>query len=101
MATDEELAHAICMIVKSGPVGLPISFLNHSVDSAAVVIGSVVEECWSEGVGLESICIDPELAQLLGFTLGSRISHGGSPPVIFEEGLGRQVRFNRLAETGT
>ena len=95
MAETAELAFAICQLVNSSPVPVPITLMNHGADDAAAVIGAVVEQCQMAGVNLAQICVDPELALELGLKAGSALPHGSRPNIEIQAGLGRNVIFMR------
>jgi hypothetical protein len=42
MANFGELIEAICMLIKSSPVPIPTTLMNHGVGEAAAIIGAVV-----------------------------------------------------------
>jgi len=95
MADTAELIEAICKLIETSPVPIPITLMNHGVDEAAAIIGGVVEGCARENIALTRVSIDPELATELGLTEGKVVEHGGRPTIHCEPGLGRQVRFER------
>jgi hypothetical protein len=96
MVNTQELIAAICKVIKTSPVPVPIAFMNHGVDEAAAIIGGVVQRCARESIALKRVSIDPELAEELGLTEGKEIEHGGRPTIHYEPGLGRQVRFEKV-----
>jgi hypothetical protein len=75
MANTQELIAAICKVIESSPIPIPIPiiFMNHRVDEAAAIIGGVVERCARESIALKRVSIDPELAEQLGFIEGKVI----------------------------
>jgi len=95
MANTAQLIEAICKIIRSSQVPIPITLMNHEVEEAAAIIGGVVERCGHESVALTRVSIDPELAAELGLSDGKVVEHGARPTVHCEPGLGRQVRFER------
>ena len=95
MASTMELVEAICKLVETSPVPVPITLMNHGVDEAAAIIGGVVERCARENIVLARVSIDPELADELGLSEGKVVEHGDCPTIHCELGLGRQVRFER------
>jgi hypothetical protein len=95
MASPAELIQAICKLVETSPVPIPITLMNHGVDEAAAIIGGVVERCPSESIALTRMSIDPELAEELGLTEGKVVEHGARPTIHCERGFGRSVRFER------
>ena len=97
MAETVELAAAICKLIQSSSVPIPISLMNHTVEEAAAIIGAVVEICDRDGVKLREICIDPELAMELGLAEGGALPHGGRPTIQLQGGLGRQLLFKKHA----
>ena len=96
MANTAELIEAICKLIETSPVPIPITLMNHGVEDAAEIIGGVVEHCARQSIALRRVSIDPELAEELGLTEGKVLEHGTHPTIHCERGLGRQVRF----ETG-
>jgi hypothetical protein len=66
MVNTQELIAAICKVIETSPVPVPIAFMNHGVDEAAAIIGGVVERCARESIALKRVSIDPELAEELG-----------------------------------
>jgi hypothetical protein len=96
MADTAELIGTICKLIETSPVPIPITLMNHGVEDAAAIIGGVVEHCGRQNITLTRVCIDPELAEVLGLTEGKVVEHGARPTIHCEPGLGRQVRF----ETG-
>jgi hypothetical protein len=88
MANTMELVEAICKLIETSPVPIPIN-------EAAEIIGGVVDRCAREGTALRRVSIDPELAAELGLTEGKTLEHGARPTIHCELGLGRQVRFER------
>src|SRR5271163_2760481 len=92
MANMAELIEAICKLIETSPVPIPITLMNHGVDEAAAIIGGVVERCAREGIALTRVSIDPELAGELGLPEGKVVEHGTRPTIHCEPGLGRQVR---------
>jgi hypothetical protein len=95
MANTRELVAAICKVIETSPVPIPITFMNHGVDEAAAIIGGVVERCAHENIALKRVSIAPELAEELGLVEGKVIEHGARPTIHCEPSLGRQVRFER------
>jgi hypothetical protein len=95
MANTRELIAAICKVIETSPVPIPIAFMNHGVDEAAAIIGGVVERCARESIALVRVSIAPELAEELGLFEGKVIEHGDRPTIHCEPSLGRQVRFER------
>jgi hypothetical protein len=69
--------------------------MNHGVDGSASVIGVLVERCALANTALASIFIDPELGELLGLPDGRRLPNGSRPTVLWEVGLGREIRFEK------
>ncbi len=61
MANTEELIKAICKLIETGPLPIPITLMNHGVDEAAAIIGGVVERCAHESIALTRVSIDPGL----------------------------------------
>jgi hypothetical protein len=45
MASTRELIAAICKMIETSSVPVPIAFMNYGVDEAAAIIGGVVERC--------------------------------------------------------
>ena len=99
MADEIQLAVAICEIIQATDVPVPITLANHTVEQAASIIGAVVERCDREGVEINEVCIDSELALELGLTHGMELPHGCRPIVHVENGLGRRVLFKREKTT--
>jgi hypothetical protein len=95
VATTQELAEAICTVVETSLAPIPITLMNHDVDGAAEIISAVVQRCGLNGIDLKRVWMDPGLATELGLADGSALPHGTRPLVCFEEGLGRQVRFEK------
>jgi hypothetical protein len=95
MANFGELIEAICMLIKSSPVPIPTTLMNHGVEEAAAIIGAVVERCARDNIALARVSIDPDFAEELGLEDGKALEHGGRPAIRCEPGLGRQVRFER------
>lgn len=91
-----ELVEAICKLVETSPVPVPIALMNHGVDEAAAIIGGVVERCSREKIVLARVVVDPELAEELGLFEGKVVEHGARPTIHCEPGLGGQVRFERV-----
>ena len=95
MANTAELITAICKLIETSAVPIPITLMNHGVDEAAAIIGGVVERCARESIALGRVSIAPELAEELGLIEGKVLEHGARPTIHCERGLGRQVRFER------
>jgi hypothetical protein len=95
MANTAQLIEAICKLIKTGQIPIPITLMNHGVEEVAVIIGGVVERCGHESVALTRVSIDPELAAELGLTEGRVVEHGARPIIHCEPGLGRRVRFEK------
>ncbi|HEY1979290.1 MAG TPA: hypothetical protein VGH13_04325 [Xanthobacteraceae bacterium] len=95
MANTAELVEAICTLIRTSPVPIPIMFMNHGVETTAAIIGAVVERCARANIALTAIFIDPELGGELGLDDGRVLDHGGRPTIRWELGLGREVRFER------
>ena len=95
MANTAELVEAICKLIETSQVPIPITLMNHEVEETAAIIGAVVERCSRESIKLTGVSLDPELADELGLVEGQVIQHGTCPRIHCELGLGRQVRFER------
>lgn len=95
MADTYELADAICNLIAATDEPVLMTLMNHDANSAAEVIGAIVERCEAEGVALRGVCIDPHLANELGLSSGALLPHGTRPVIHVEPGLGRQLRFLR------
>jgi hypothetical protein len=87
MANTAQLIEAICKIIRSSEIPLPITLLNHEVEEAASIIGGVVELCGHERVALTRMSIDPEPAAELGLTQGRVAEHGARRIIHCEPGL--------------
>jgi hypothetical protein len=96
MANTGELIAAICKVIETSRVPIPITLMNHGVEEAAAIIGGVVEHCARGRIALKRVSIDPELAEELGLAEGKEIEHGARPTIHCEPGLGRQVRFEKV-----
>jgi hypothetical protein len=95
MANTAQLIEAICKIIRSSEIPIPITLMNHEVEEAASIIGGVVERCGHERVALTRVSIDPEPAAELGLTEGRVVEHGARPIIHCEPGLGRRARFEK------
>jgi hypothetical protein len=95
MANTPELVQAICDLIKASTVPIPITLMNHGVDETAAIIGALVERCARDNVTLTAIYIAPELGGELGLVEGKVLDHGSKPTIRWEDGLGRQLRFER------
>jgi hypothetical protein len=95
MASSAQLIEALCKMIRTSPVPIPITLKNHTVEEAVLMIGAVVERCREEQIPLKEVFVDPELAAELGLVDGKVLSHGDHPTIRCEPGLGRQVRFHR------
>ena len=95
MANTAELVEAICTLIETSTVPIPITLMNHGVEETAAIIGAVVERCARDNIALGSIFVDPELGNQLGLVDGRVLEHGSRPTIRCEPGLGRQVRFQR------
>jgi hypothetical protein len=95
MANTAQLIEAICKVIRTSHIPIPITLMNHDVEEAAAIIGGVVERCGHERVALTRVSIDPELAAELGLPDGKVVEHGARPTIHCEPGLGRQVLFER------
>ena len=40
MANTRELIAAICKVIETSPLPIPITFMNHGVDEAAAILGA-------------------------------------------------------------
>jgi hypothetical protein len=96
MANTAQTIKAICKLIQTSPVPIPITLMNHGFDDAAAIIGGVVERCGRESIALSRVSIDSELAAELGLTQGKVLEHGACPIIHCEPGLGRRVRFERI-----
>ena len=95
MANTAQLIEAICKIIRSSEIPIPITLMNHEVEEAASIIGGVVERCGHERVALTRMSIDPEPAAELGLTQGRVAEHGARRIIHCEPGLGRRARFEK------
>jgi hypothetical protein len=95
MANTAQLIEAICKLIHTSQVPIPITLMNYDVEEVAAVIGGVVERCGRDRIALKQVFIDSELAAALGLSDGSVLEHGARPTIRYELGFGRQVRFER------
>jgi hypothetical protein len=94
-ADDNQLAIAICQVIALTDPPARITLMNHDANSAAVVIGAVVERCEAEGLPLVEVSVDAGLATELGLADGDVLPHGARPKLAVVDGLGRDVLFQR------
>ncbi len=72
MANTEELIKAICKLIETGPLPIPITLMNHGVDEAAAIIGGVVERCAHESIALTRVCSGVSVFEILRLPSGDR-----------------------------
>jgi len=60
---EKELVEGIYGLIAFSPAPPPVTFLNHTVDGTAAIIGAVVERCARGHIALTEIFVDTELAE--------------------------------------
>jgi hypothetical protein len=98
LVSGDELVAIICKLVTSMPGTIPISLMNHSPEMAREIIVEVLDYCAKNNCPVNSVHVDPELAELLKINVGQTITKNAAAIYVLEEGLGRQVKFVRAPQ---
>jgi restriction system protein len=100
MVSGSELIDVICQLIQMNPQPIPISLKNHSPQMALEIIQAVVEQCVRDGLELKYVRVDPELAALHSINEGQMVGAQSAATFEIDEGLGRQVIFERVGTVG-
>ena len=95
MVSGDELVVVICKLVATSPETIPVSLMNHSPELAGQIVVAVLEHCVRNNCPVRFVHLDPELASILKFKEGQKLTADSTATLKCEDGLGRQVKFVR------